>query len=91
MALRASGEGRVEPGLRPVMQRQHGIASGHAVADSGDHRDSNGRVHGILHSIAAGAERHRRAAYQFRVEPRDVAGAICGHMDAAPRPWAAVA
>src|SRR5262245_17645185 len=53
------------------MQFKHAIAGVDASPRDGEHEDPDGRVNGILNTVAPGPEHDRRAAHEFGVQLRD--------------------
>ena len=66
---------RLKPGAIAVVQLQHRVAGSHLVAGLRLDHDPHREIDGILHPVAPRAQRHRRAADELRVEPRQVAAA----------------
>ena len=68
-------------GVEPARDRgkcssSTGVAGAHRVARLGDDHDADRRIDRILDAIAAGAERHRRAADELGVDRGDEAVAV---------------
>ena len=62
-----------------IMQFEDGVALRQLIARLGHHHDPDGVIDRIFDAIAAGAEHHRRAADQFRIERRDISRRVRAH------------
>ncbi len=66
-------ERRREIALAPVVQLDDRVTRAHQVPRMSHHHRAHRRVHHVVHLVASGAQRHRGAAHQLRVQHGEVA------------------